>query len=777
MSKSSKVVISLVGTIAIFAIVFTIIIKTQITPERVRKTLLPLVEASLQRNVDFGEINIGIFSGISVADLKVTEKSGAGELFYVETMELRYQFWPLFMGKVVIDQALLHRPEIFVSRLPDGSFNFSDLIPSDKNGTAGGNDKIKTSAKFNLLVKEVKVVGGELLYVDKFINAKSPYRYHLKDLNFKAKQFSLANSFPVELSAVINGASIDVSGKYDISNSSGAMTINLGALDLVKFAPYYRNFVPAKLGSADLSLNLEVDISPEFISSKGKIICDKVDLVLNQFPDGRVQQATLGVNYAINLNLQNKMLHISTLLFNFNDISFGGEGELDLSTSEPIIVFSLLFKQFDLRKVMQNLPLELTRDYQKYSIAGTVNGKVDLAGKLNNGIHLFQSAKLNLTDVRATADTVRAGISGDVSYSNNILKTDNLQLQYGDQQLQLQLNAVKTGRLFRGDFALTADTLDINKVIPERSIDADNGEQTAAAKKSNGQSSVQNNEIGPFDIPVNLVGTLAVNRLIYKKLDITKLAANIKLRNNTLSLSNLFGKIGGGKLNGSAVVDFGVKGLAYNGQIALGQPDIATLIDGLMLGANQEFSGTMQWRNSFSGRGTGTADLLRQLQLKGTFDLYDGSVKGSPLLLELANFVADSDLQALSFDSFTGNYLLQNSQTNIDALLDSSKTKLATSGTISTDGELNLKLNTKFAPVVMSRLGVDKKVKQMVVDSSGWGALPLLVGGTVNQPVIGFDADALQAIAISRTKEKVSQELLEKYHRRLVLLPNQCRNC
>ncbi len=759
MSKSVKVGMFAIGTMAVMAIVFAIIIKTQITPERVRKTLLPLVENSLQRKVDFGEINIGIFSGISVADLKVTEKNGSGEFFYVEIMELRYQLWPLFMGKVVVDQALLVQPEIFVSRMPDGKFNFSDLISADTGGDPKGNAKAKPSSKFNLLVKEVKVIGGELLYVDKFINAKSPYRYFLKDLNFKAKQLSLTSPFPIELSAVIDDANIDVSGNYDISNSSGAMTVNLDALDLVKFAPYYRDRIPAKLGSADLSLNLEVDVTPETISSKGKIICDKVDLVLNQFPDKRVEQAMLGVNYSIDFDFKNKKLRISTLLLNFNDIALGGEGEVDLSTDDPAIVFSLLFKQFDLRKVMQNLPPELSRAYQKYSVAGTLNGQIDLAGKIKDGMNLFQSAKLNLKDVRATADTLRAGISGEVIYAKNILKTDNMQLQYGDQQLKLQLNAEKTGHLFRGDFALTADTLDINKIIPEKTIDPVSEVRPSVAENINSHSSAQRNEIGPFEIPINMVGTLTVDRMIYKQLRIDKVAADIKIRNNIITISNFFSKIGDGKFKGSAEVDLGVKGFAYNGKVSLSQPNVATLADGLMLSANQKVSGRMQWRNSFSGRGTVNSD---QLQLKGGFDIYDGAVKGSPLLLALASFVVDSDLQAISFDSFTGEYFLLNNKMNIDALLDSSKTKLAPSGTVSTAGELDFKLDTKFAPETMSKLGIDRKIKQMVVDRSGWGTLPLVVGGSTDIPTIGFDTDALQAIAVSKTKERVTQELLEK---------------
>ncbi|MCK5912869.1 MAG: hypothetical protein KAG12_03260, partial [Desulfuromusa sp.] len=88
---------------------------------------------------------------------------------------------------------------------------------------------------------------------------------------------------------------------------------------------------PGKLSSGQFALNLEVDIDPDQISSKGKIVFDDVDLVLKKFPDTGLKKARLGVDYALSYTANSHLLDISTLLLDFNGIDLGAEGEFDLS--------------------------------------------------------------------------------------------------------------------------------------------------------------------------------------------------------------------------------------------------------------------------------------------------------------------------------------------------------------------------------------------------------------------------------------------------------------
>jgi len=768
MSVSTKLAISIIGVIAVIVTVFTVIVKTQITPDRVRKTLLPLVEDSLQRKVDFGKINIGIFSGITVAKLKVASKSDVNELFSVDNIELHYQLWPLLTGKVVIDQILLNRPKIHITRLPSGVLNFNDLLPQideSKEYQHSGQQYKATelNSSFDLFVKEINIVDGELLYVDKFINAKNPYRYTLKKLNIKARQIAFDKSFPIELSAIINDANIDISGNYDLSKRVGSLSLQLEPLDLVRFAPYYRKKFPGKLSSGRLALNLDIDVNADSVSSTGKIETDNLDLVLAQYPDAHIKKAKLGIDYALSFNLRKSLLRVSTLLLDFNGINLGAEGEFDLSSDDQFMVFSLIFDKFDLRDVMQNLPLELSREYKKYSFAGMIDGRVELAGKIDSGVDLFKSANLNLMDVRASAENLRAGINGDISYAGKVLQTDNLQLQYGDQQLQLQLLAKNENGKYNGNFKLSAPLLDINKLIPTESNSGKvivSNDSTISTEHTNPVEH-RNSEIGPFDFPVKMAGTIVVGRVVYKELNIDNLNANLILQDNYLTISNLFGKIGNGNLSASAQVDLGVSGLAYKGKLALKQPTIAILVDGLMPRAKQSSSGALQFNSSFSGQGTGSS-LMNKLIFKGDFTVLNGEVTGSPLLADFSSFLGNQDLRVLKFNSFAGKYYLNAGVVKINSSIDSSKMKLAPSGTITVSGEMDLKLDAKFAPATMSKLKIDKKIMRALVDSSGWGQLPLQIKGNLDAPEFGFDTVAMQHIATDKVTTELSERIMEE---------------
>ncbi|RLB59800.1 MAG: hypothetical protein DRG80_06105, partial [Deltaproteobacteria bacterium] len=173
-------------------------------------------------------------------------------------------------------------------------------------------------------------------------------------------------------------------------------------------------------------------------------------------------------------------------------------------------------------------------------------------------------------------------------------------------------------------------------------------------------------DVGPFNIPVDMQGTLAIKQLIYKKLKVDKIFVDVGLQNNKLSISNLVGKIGKGEVQGFSLVNLGVQGLSYQGTMTLSQPNVNTLVSGLFPEVQQNVSGSLQWQNEFSGRGTLADTLLPALKLKGAVVLRQGTVKGFPVLDQLAGFLGSNKLKILSFQSLTAQYNLYDGLTRIN---------------------------------------------------------------------------------------------------------------
>ncbi|HEY5675060.1 MAG TPA: AsmA family protein [Malonomonas sp.] len=771
MSGLKKILLVLLGLLVTLMIVVVVLIKVLVTPEKIRETVVPLAEKQLQRKVEVGDINIGIFSGVSLADLKVMQRDNSAEFVSARAMSLSYQFWPLLTGKIVLDEIRLEQPKILVVRNPDGSFNFSDLQqrsdqPTKTQTQADDSPQQSSGAAglINLLVNEVTIDNGELLFIDRLQNAEAPFRYSLEQLNLQARQITLDKAFPIAISAQLNGSRIELAGTYDIAQMAGDIDLQLTPLDLAKFAPYYRDALPGTLGAAHLSLNLEASLQADRISSKGKIALNKVDLVLKALPDAALKQADLTVDYAINYQLENKVLDISTLLVNFNGIALAAEGDVKLAGAEPQLALALLLNKFDLRKLNQGLPAGLVADLDKFALAGLVDGRIELAGQPSAGAKLLKGAQFQFDQVKATVAGGQAAISGAVSYAGQVAQAEKLNLSFNEQQAQLSFKVNEPlGKIIRGEFQIEADSLDLNRLMPATAAGSAPAGKTEGAKLPPVErEKTIAEDIGPFDLPLVMKGTLAVNRLLYKQLTMERVKADLLLKDNRLTLSSLRSELGGGELLASADIDLGVKGLAYSGQLNVGQSNLTSLVSGLFPQAKQSVSGLLEWQNSFSGRGTIPDVLLKQLQLDGTLRVGKGKVTGSPLLEQFSNLLGSPDLKVLSFNDFSGNYSLQKGLASLKADLDSSKTKLRPEGTIGLDGAMNMKLDARLAPALLESLGAAKELKQFATDADGWGMLPLQIKGTVNQPQIGYDTKALQKQATERVTQEASKQLMKK---------------
>jgi len=775
MSRSIKITLVMIGILIFLAIFLVILVRTLVTPEKVRDTLVPLAEQQLQRKVTLGDVEIGLFSGVSLNDLMIKQKTGSDDFISAKSLNMHFQLLPLLTGKVVIDQVRLEQPKIIISRNPDGSFNFSDLLAPEKESPGNGKSATPPDAKstpaaspLDLLVSKVDISGGELYFIDRFQSSQTPYRYTLAQLSMQARQMTFDKSFPFELSAVLNGTKIDLSGVYNLKARQGNFGLKLEPLELIQFAPYYRAALPGKLGSGRLSLNIEADITPTRISTKGQVGLDQVDLLLNSLPDAELKQARLKVDYALEYQPDNQLLDISTLFVNFNDIVIGGEGKMALAGKEPDLAISLKLKDFDLRNLAQGLPAGLVKDLQSYGLAGKVGGQIDIVGKPSAGIRLLKKADLQLIDVQASVASLRAGVSGAVGYSDQQLKGEKLQLDFAGQQALLSFTVAHLfANPITGNFQMSADTLDLNKLLPTAKYTAVGEGGTGSAVDTKVNSTEQQmksaaEDIGPFDLPVSMQGTLTVNKLLYKQLALDQVQADLLLKDNHLQITRFNSGIAGGKLSASADINLGVKGLSYQGQVNLSQSQAAKLVAEFYPSAGQSFGGLLQAQNNFSGRGTIPAKLLKSLQVKGLLQLQKGQVTGSPLLERFADFLGSPELKELSFETFQSQYDLRDGKIKLAGDMNSSSVKLNPKGTVGLDGQLNLNLGVHLAPEVISKIKIKGITQLMTTDDSGWGVLPLKITGPLTEPQFDFDAELLRKQAVDKAEKKLEKQLLKK---------------
>ena len=218
-------------------------------PEKAKAHVLKHLTAHLKREVKIGEVSVGLLSGLSVSDLKVSESPDFSKGTFVSSdrFSVRLALVPLIFRKVEVKQLILDRPMIQVVRFADGkTFNFSDLLsPQTKTPSplAGEGKSIFSLSEahaapaaapaarsgeppFPLLISNAQIHHGTVRFVD-----RSPAKQSLEvnSLELKLRNVSMSSPFSVwvSLNAKMRDlrAELKLAGKADLSTGFVDVTL------------------------------------------------------------------------------------------------------------------------------------------------------------------------------------------------------------------------------------------------------------------------------------------------------------------------------------------------------------------------------------------------------------------------------------------------------------------------------------------------------------------------------------------------------------------------
>ena len=242
MKKWTKILSAVAVVLVVLAVALIVLANVLVTPERVKETVLPLVEEHLNRKVELGDIKVSLFSGIEIHGLTVYEQEDSEVFVSTDLVRLKYQLLPLLAMKVVIDEVRLEKPRIRVVRLRNGQFNFSDLLGASENEAGASKPAVnqdsakgQNSTPLSLLVSNVLLQDGHLIFLDHVLNDKAPYRYEVSALQIVAKGVSLSGKVPVSMQCQLNGSQLALDGHVNLQPLSADFDLQLQDLDVVAF--------------------------------------------------------------------------------------------------------------------------------------------------------------------------------------------------------------------------------------------------------------------------------------------------------------------------------------------------------------------------------------------------------------------------------------------------------------------------------------------------------------------------------------------------------------
>lgn len=271
-----------VGIVVALLVGLTILVKVIISPELVKKTVLPKISAAINRQVSLGDVSVSIFSGIRLHDLVVQDREGSEPFVKAGAIRLEYRFWPLLRKRVEIKQIRLESPLVRVVRNADGSFNFSDLLVKKQQPAAPAEPKAKSP--IDLSVSEVAISDGRLIFDDRLGLGGKPYQAEISAIQFAAQQISLDGAFPISLQAALpGGMQFDLSGTAATvgSGPTVALAARLIAKDLSKLAAGLPPSLAEKINKFALAGGLELNLKLAGATKQPKELLQGGELTLN----------------------------------------------------------------------------------------------------------------------------------------------------------------------------------------------------------------------------------------------------------------------------------------------------------------------------------------------------------------------------------------------------------------------------------------------------------------------------------------------------------------
>jgi AsmA protein len=761
MKKFFRVTGIIFAILVLLVVVLTVIARILITPERIRAAVLPVAREALQREVELGEIKVSLFRGITLQDLNVRERDGKESFIAADRVILRYQLWPLLFKRVVIDEVRLDAPRIRIERLADGSFSFSDLLPQEAAAPAEAPSAAlpepAAAASIDLLVSEVVIRDGLVIFLDRVVSRTAPLEYKLSSLNVTASDISLQKDFPLSVQAKINGSALEITGKVNAADRSGQARVRLDDLDVTVFSPYFAEQLPGKLGSLKLTLDLTAEGNGKVVASSGLIEMKQIDLVLDALKDAPLRGANATFGYKLKADLAQTRLGIDEAKAVFNGIPLLLSGTVENYAVAPVIDLKVTMTDLDLRQAIAALPPALVQQVQGMDPAGTINLTAHLAGPVAKGAELLRTAEVRLAGVQANVGGLRPALSGQLNLQGDTLVSRDLTVVAGDNRAAIELKASNLfGRPISVSSLVTSERFQLDPLLQGAAASA----ETAASQPKTPPSTPS--ELGPFDLPLRADGSVQIAQTVYKGLTVENFDLRYRLEKNVLTVDRLAGKVARGSFEQTARVDLAKKGLDYATRFVLKEVQAEALVNAFAPKAAGAVFGTLNLNADLSGRGTLPETLKRNLSGTGAFQIADGKLTGAGLVQGLADFVNLAELRTISFRQAKGTFTVVNGKVSLNSDFSGSDVRFAPQGTVGLDGALDVDLDLRLSPPLTGKLDRRGNVAQFFTDAEGWGQLPLKAKGTLGAPRFTFDSSAVKSKVKEKAREELEKKLQEK---------------
>ncbi|MCW0483046.1 translocation/assembly module TamB domain-containing protein [Gaoshiqia sediminis] len=151
--------LKVLGWLLLALVLLLLAVPLLIQTKPAKRKLAQLVEQQAPNFIN-GQLALGViegnfFTGLSLRQILLTTETDT--LAFIESVESRYQLWPLLTGKLQVDSLTITRPSLYLKQVNDSTWNLQQLMKPSPTDTVA---KPTSSSAFAINLAHFQLIGG-----------------------------------------------------------------------------------------------------------------------------------------------------------------------------------------------------------------------------------------------------------------------------------------------------------------------------------------------------------------------------------------------------------------------------------------------------------------------------------------------------------------------------------------------------------------------------------------------------------------------------------------
>lgn len=205
--------------------------------------------------------------------------------------------------------------------------------------------------------------------------------------------------------------------------------------------------------------------------------------------------------------------------------------------------------------------------------------------------------------------------------------------------------------------------------------------------------------------------------------------------------------------------DYTLKDFRLSYQYAKGVVKIDPI--GLRFFGGEAFTGDGSLHGNFQFAGEEVLGIQKTLRGRAEANLGKGAIKKSEIFDAISMLTGIAELKNPGFDRGLFHFDVREEKVYLNGFLQSSLFKISPRGMVDFEKKMDLPTELKISPRLTKGLGKRFASIKFLEDEEGWKTIPLKIKGTVDDPKVSLDEEALMK-QLGPTLKKGLERLLEK---------------